>query len=80
MFVIIYISCNDDINSGSARLIKYRSIQRNIELIKKECGDLCDMSPSKYNSISKDSKFHYVPIEKKVNCNRLWNTSIFDEN
>ena len=37
------------------------------------------MSPSKYNSVSKDSKFYYVPIEKEVNCNRLWNTSIFDE-
>ena len=34
---------------------------------------------STYQPISEDSKFYYVPIQKAIDCNGLWNNSIFDE-
>ena len=79
VFQIKGISDSEYQNDTNGKLLKYKNLKTKIKLIKDECGDLCDMSPSKYNSVSKDSKFYYVPIEKEVNCNRLWNTSIFDE-
>ena len=42
-------------------------------------GSLCNIDPSSYQPISDDSKFYYVPIQKNVNCQRLWSNSIFDE-
>ena len=57
----------------------YKDIKKKIELIKKECGTLCNVDPSTYKPISDDSKFYYVPIKKDVDCKALWNNSIFDE-
>ena len=57
----------------------YKDIKNKIELIKNECGALCNIDPSTYQPISDESKFYYVPIKKEVNCQKLWNNSIFDE-
>ena len=37
------------------------------------------MSTSTKKPASKDIEFYYAPIKKQVDCNRLWNSSIFDE-
>ena len=57
----------------------YKYIKNRISLIKKECGTLCDVDPLLYTPISDENKFYYVPIQKTINCERLWNNSIFDE-
>ena len=57
----------------------YKDIKNKIESIKEQCGALCHVDPSTYRPISNDSKFYYVPIEKQIDCNRLWNSSIFDD-
>ena len=60
-------------------LLIYKQLKKNIQIIKEECGGLCNVDPSTYQPISEDSKFYYVPIQKDIDCNRLWNNSIFDE-
>ena len=70
---------NKKYNNVREKLDLYKDLKNNIELIKKECGSLCNIDPSTYQSISDDSKFYYVPIKKEVNCQKLWNSSIFDE-
>ena len=62
------------------QLLNYKELKTNIELIKEQCGELCNVDPSAYQPISEDSRFYYIPIQKDINCNRLWNNSIFDEN
>ena len=76
---VYYINGNQHPNDTSDTSYKYEKLQRKIMLIKKECGDLCDTSYPRYVPVSEDSKFYYVPIEKEVGCERLWNNSIFDE-
>ena len=66
-------------NNNSGRLLKYKNLQVKIKLIKDECGNLCDMSKATCTTVSKDDKSFYVAIQKQVDCNRLWNNSIFDE-
>lgn len=61
------------------QLLNYEQLKKNIQIIKEECGSLCNVDHSTYQPISEDSKFYYVPIQKDIDCNRLWNTSIFDE-
>ena len=76
---VYHINGNQHPNDTSGTLYKYENLRRKITLIKKECGDLCDTSYPRYVPVSEDSKFYYVPIEKQVDCKRLWNNSIFDE-
>ena len=76
---VYHINGNQHLNDTSGTSYKYENLRRKITLIKKECGDLCDTSHPTYVPISEDSEFYYVPIEKQVDCKRLWNNSIFDE-
>ena len=76
---VYHIHGNQHLNDTSGTSCKYDNLRRKITLIKKECGDLCDTSHPTYVPISEDSKFYYVPIEKQVDCERLWNNSIFDD-
>ena len=78
-FQIKGISDKQSQNNTTIRLLKYKNIQAKIKRIKKECGNLCDMSSSNYTPISRGNKFYYESIKKHVDCNRLWNNSIFDE-
>ena len=57
----------------------YKDIKNKVEAIKEQCGALCKVDVSTYQQISEDSKFYYVPIEKEIDCNGLWNSPIFDE-
>ena len=66
-------------SEAQERLQRYRNLRRKIDLIKEECGDFCDMSPSRYVSTLDDNTSYYVPMKKPIDCNRLWNNSIFDE-
>ncbi len=82
--LICTVNANFDSENKSNKYVRensnlYKDLKNNIELIKKECGSLCNIDPLTYQSISDDSKFYYVPIKKEVNCQRLWKNSIFDE-
>ena len=89
MSIIMYLLCCnanaklDSNNKGKNDVRQnnklYKDIKNKIELIKKECGSLCDIDPSTYKPIPDNSKFYYVPIKKEVDCQSLWNNSIFDE-
>ena len=76
---VYHINGNQHSNHTNGTLYKYKNLRRKVRLIKKNCGELCDTSHPSYVPISEDSKFYYVPIEKEVDCKRLWNNSIFDE-
>ena len=83
-FLFCTVNANFDVENKKYNNVRknsdlYKDLKNNIKLIKKECGSLCNIDPSTYKPISDDSKFYYVPIQKKVNCQSLWNNSIFDE-
>ena len=88
-FVTYHVLCLLCLNSGFSHedhknVIKgqskiYEDLKTKVESIKEQCGSLCNIDPSTYQPISEDSKFYYVPIEKAIDCNGLWNSSIFDE-
>ena len=56
----------------------YNNLNNRIMNIKKHCGELCetDLTISKHH-ITKGQYYDHLEVE--VNCNGLWNTSIFDE-
>ena len=80
-FLFFDSSCSYENVKNDVRepLYNYKDIKNKVELIKEQCGALCNVDPSTYQPISKDSEFYYVPIEKEIDCNRLWNSSIFDD-
>ena len=82
LYSVLEINCSfrkQRSSEAQERLQRYRNLRRKIDLIKEECGDFCDMSPSRYVSTLDDNTFYYVPMKKPIDCNRLWNNSIFDE-
>ena len=78
----VYANCdleNENHQSLGEKFNLYEDIKTTIEVIKKKCGSLCNVDVSTYQPISQGSMFYYVPIKKEVNCQKLWNHSIFDE-
>ena len=53
---------------------EYKNLKNQIMDIQNQCGELCGSSQSR--SVTKGQ--YYDRLEVDMNCNNLWNTSIFD--
>ena len=56
----------------------YIHLHSKIELIKNDCGMLCDTKIKPQNKRNHDGAVVYAQIEKKVDCIALWNNSEID--
>ena len=70
---------NSNENNTKENFILYKHTRNKIELIRSECGSLCNIDHSLYKPIPDDSKFYYIPIQREVDCQKLWNCSGIDE-
>ena len=78
-FMTSIICANKNEKSGKTQYNHYRYIEKKIDLIKQQCGSLCEIHFEHAVPMSDKSLYYYEPIEKDVNCKTLWNSSIFDE-
>ena len=65
-------------NRGDIKSDAYIHLRSKIELIKNDCGLLCDTKTIQQNIKNHDGDVIYVPIKKKVDCMALWNSSEID--
>ena len=65
-------------NRGDIKSDTYIHLRSKIELIKNDCGMLCDTRMIPQNIKNHDGDVIYVPIKKKVDCMALWNSSEID--
>ena len=81
------INCSDEVNSNiktkHAEVTRnqryYKDLNDTIIQMKEECGDLCEPhSIDIEKDIPVDKTFKR--LNKSINCNKLWGSSIFDQN
>ena len=63
---------------GDVESDTYIHLRSKIELIKNDCGMLCDTTMIPQNIKDHDGDIIYAPFEKKVDCMALWNNSEID--
>ena len=63
---------------GDVESDTYIHLRSKIELIKNDCGMLCDTTMIPQNINDHDGDIIYAPFEKKVDCMALWNNSEID--
>ena len=67
-------SCTRNSSSHAA----YQNLKRNVISLKQQCGDLCEMK--NFTVVKRiSSENFYDHIEKNINCEGIWNDTMFEE-
>ena len=81
MYLALYkleTNCIDAKKRGDIKSDTYIHLRSKIELIKNDCGMLCDTKMIRQNIKNHHGDVIYAPIEKKVDCMAIWNNSEID--